>query len=95
MHSNLKIKKKIIGDDYKPFIIAEVGQSHGGSLKKAIRYGGSSIRDYRSIDGTLGNFQSNFKVYNKEGKNIGNDKVVKIVQYGRSTFYCPKIQNND
>ncbi len=38
MHSNLKIKKKIIGDDYKPFIIAEVGQSHGGSLKKAIRY---------------------------------------------------------
>ena len=64
-------------------------------LRKAIRFGGSSIRDYRSIDGTLGNFQSNFKVYNKEGKNIGNDKVVKIVQYGRSTFYCPKIQNND
>ncbi len=38
MHSNLKIKKNIIGDDYKPFIIAEVGQSHSGSLKRAIRY---------------------------------------------------------
>ena len=38
MHSNLKIKKNIIGDDYKPFIIAEVGQSHSGSLKQAIRY---------------------------------------------------------
>ena len=63
-------------------------------LTKAIKYGGSSIRDYRSTDGTLGNFQSNFKVYNKEGTKIGDDKVKKIVQYGRSTFYCPKLQNN-
>ena len=63
-------------------------------LKKAIRFGGSSIRNYRSIDGTLGNFQTNFKVYNKEGKKIRGDKVKKIVQYGRSTFYCPKLQNN-
>ena len=63
-------------------------------LNKAIKYGGSSIRDYRSTDGTLGNFQSNFKVYNKEGKKIGDDEVKKIVQYGRSTFYCPKLQNN-
>ncbi len=62
-------------------------------LKKAIRFGGSSIRDYRSADGTLGNFQLNFKVYNKEGQIIGNDKVLKIVQYGRSTFYCPNIQS--
>ena len=37
MHSNLKIKN-IIGDDYKPLIIAEVGQSHSGSLKLAIKY---------------------------------------------------------
>ena len=29
-----------------------------------------------------------------EGKKIGGDKVKKIVQYGRSTFYCPKLQNN-
>ncbi len=63
-------------------------------LKKAIKFGGSSIRDYRSADGTLGNFQSNFKVYGKEGKKIGNDTVLKIVQYGRSTFYSPKVQNN-
>ena len=63
-------------------------------LNKAIALGGSSIRDYRSADGTLGNFQSNFKVYGKEGKNIGKDRVKKIKQYGRSTFYSPKIQNN-
>ena len=29
-----------------------------------------------------------------EGRKIGGDKVKKIVQYGRSTFYCPKLQNN-
>jgi len=63
-------------------------------LKKAIRFGGSSIRDYTSADGTLGNFQTNFKVYGREGLNIGKDRVVKIVQYGRSTFYSPKVQNN-
>ena len=63
-------------------------------LRKAIKYGGSSIRDYRSADGTLGSFQSNFRVYNREGKKIRNDTIIKIVQYGRSTFYCPNIQNN-
>ena len=63
-------------------------------LRRAIKFGGSSIRDFRSADGTLGNFQSNFRVYGREGKYIQNDKVLKIVQYGRSTFYCPKIQNN-
>tara|TARA_B100001057_G_scaffold84095_1_gene79914 strand:+ start:12827 stop:13645 length:819 start_codon:yes stop_codon:yes gene_type:complete len=63
-------------------------------LRKAIKSGGSSIRDYRSIDGTLGNFQKNFKVYNKEGKKIGKHTILKIVQYGRSTFYCAEVQNN-
>ena len=62
-------------------------------LRKAIKSGGSSIRDYRSTDGTLGNFQKNFKVYNKEGEKIGKHTILKIFQYGRSTFYCPGIQN--
>ena len=62
-------------------------------LKKAIKFGGSSIRDYKSADGTLGNFQKNFKVYNKEGKKIGKNSILRIIQYGRSTFYCPNIQN--
>ena len=59
---------------------------------KAIKYGGSSLRDYVSTDGTLGNFQNNFKVYNKEGKKNSGKIVKKIVQYGRSTYYCPEIQ---
>ena len=89
-----KISPLILGKDMKISLIMKLINSIRKILKKAIKHGGSSIRDYRSTDGTLGNFQSNFKVYNKEGKKIGGDKVKKIVQYGRSTFYCPKLQNN-
>ena len=89
-----KISPLILGKDLKFSLIMKLIKSIRKILNKAIKFGGSSIRDYRSIDGTLGNFQSNFRVYNKEGKKIGNDKVKKIAQYGRSTFYCPKLQNN-
>ncbi len=89
-----KISPLTLGKNLKISLIMKLIKSTRKILKKAIKFGGSSIRDYRSIDGTLGNFQSNFKVYNQEGKKIGNDKVKKIVQYGRSTFYCPNLQNN-
>ena len=89
-----KISPLIRGKDLKISLVSKLIKSIRKILRKAIKYGGSSIRDYRSIDGTLGNFQSNFKVYNKDDKKIDGDKVIKIVQYGRSTFYCPKIQNN-
>ena len=61
-------------------------------LKKAINSGGSTLRDYVSTDGTFGNFQNNFKVYNREGEKIRGLTIKKIVQYGRSTYYCPLIQ---
>ena len=61
-------------------------------LSKAIKFGGSSLKDYVSTDGTLGNFQNQFKVYNREGKKIGGYAIKRAVQYGRSTFYCSKIQ---
>ncbi len=89
-----KISPLTLGKDLEISLIMKLIKSTRKILMKAIKYGGSSIRDYRSTDGTLGNFQSNFKVYNKEGKKIGDDEVKKIVQYGRSTFYCPKLQNN-
>ena len=90
-----KISPLILGKKLEISRIMKLIKSTRKILKKAIQFGGSSIRDYRSTDGTLGNFQSNFKVYNKEGKKIGKDRVKKIVQYGRSTFYCPKLQNNN
>ena len=89
-----KISPLILGKDMEISLIMKLIKSTRKILKKAIKHGGSSIRDYQSIDGTLGNFQTNFKVYNKEGKKIRGDEVKKIIQYGRSTFYCPKLQNN-
>ena len=61
-------------------------------LLKAIKLGGSTLRNYTSSDGTLGNFQKFFKVYDQEGKKISGKKIKRIVQYGRSTYYCPEIQ---
>ena len=89
-----KISPLSLGKDLQISLIMKLIKSIRKILKKAIKFGGSSIRDYTSADGTLGNFQSNFKVYDREGVKIRNDRVKKIVQYGRSTFYCPKLQNN-
>ena len=65
-------------------------------LKDAVAAGGSSLRDYRRADGALGEFQHTFAVYGREGKPCGAEgrcgTVKRIVQSGRSTFYCPKCQ---
>jgi formamidopyrimidine-DNA glycosylase len=63
-------------------------------LDDAIKAGGSSLRDHRRADGTLGEFQHNFQVYDREGGPCPNcgGKIKRIVQAGRSTFYCPKCQ---
>ena len=61
-------------------------------LKKAINSGGSTLKDFAATDGTLGNFQSNFKVYDREGRKVSGKIVKKIIQYGRSTYFCPFIQ---
>ena len=64
-------------------------------LNDAIAAGGSSLRDHRRADGSLGDFQHNFRVYDREGKPCPRGckgKVKRIVQNGRSTFYCPSCQ---
>jgi formamidopyrimidine-DNA glycosylase len=76
-------------------------------LKDAIAAGGSTLRDHAQATGDPGNFQHHFLVYGREGKPcklpassseaIGHKKsckgtVKRIVQAGRSTFYCPKCQ---
>lgn len=66
-------------------------------LKAAIRAGGSSLRDYRQADGELGYFQHHFAVYDREGEfcpgcNCEKKRtsgIQRIVQGGRSTYYCP------
>ena len=65
-------------------------------LADAIKAGGSSLRDYRHADGRLGRFQHRFKTYNRAGKPCPRTgcggTVRRIVQGGRSTFYCPTCQ---
>lgn len=69
-------------------------------LQKAIAAGGSSLKDYRQADGSLGYFQHAFKVYDREGEPCpscpagGKKKAVihRVVQAGRSTFFCPVCQ---
>ena len=87
-----KISPLTKGKDLNKYQLGTIILSIKKILKKAIRYGGSSINDYVSPDGTLGNFQKNFRVYGKEGRIINGHKIEKIVLYGRSTFFCPGIQ---
>ncbi|QIE45770.1 bifunctional DNA-formamidopyrimidine glycosylase/DNA-(apurinic or apyrimidinic site) lyase [Pseudohalocynthiibacter aestuariivivens] len=65
-------------------------------LRDAIAAGGSSLRDFRQADGELGYFQHRFDVYDREGQACRNTDctamIKRIVQSGRSSFYCPKCQ---
>ena len=65
-------------------------------LQAAIAAGGSSLRDYVGASGELGYFQHNFSVYDREGAPCPtcdcDGAIQRIVQSGRSTFYCPRRQ---
>ena len=89
-----KISPFILGNLLNVHMIERLIKSMRKILKKAILSGGATLRDYVSTDGTLGNFQTKFKVYNKEGENISRFKIRRIKQYGRSTFFCPGLQKS-
>lgn len=64
-------------------------------LQKAIKAGGSTLRDHRQANGELGYFQHSFSVYDREGLpcSVCKTKPIKrIVQGGRATFYCSQCQ---
>ena len=62
-------------------------------LAEAIEAGGSTLRDFSSPDGELGYFSKSFAVYDREGQPCDCGGTVKrMVQGGRSTFYCSKCQ---
>lgn len=69
------------------------------TLMDAINAGGSSMRDYVHADGSTGYFQMSWQVYDREGELCINCKkqhrqsiILRIVQGGRSTFFCPVCQ---
>jgi formamidopyrimidine-DNA glycosylase len=76
-------------------LVPEIKQT----LTEAIAAGGSSLRDYVQPSGELGYFQHAWKVYGREGEPCehcpskpGCPGIKRVVQSGRSTFYCPRTQ---
>ena len=65
-------------------------------LADAVKAGGSTLRDYKQADGSLGRFQHHFAVYGREGQPClrpgCRGRVRRKTQGGRSTFYCPACQ---
>jgi len=63
-------------------------------IAEAINAGGSSLRDFAHTDGDLGYFQHSFDVYGREGEDcaVCTSPIKRIVQSGRSSFYCGTCQ---
>jgi formamidopyrimidine-DNA glycosylase len=77
-------------------VLAGLPQAIKDVLKDALEAGGSSLRDHRQIDGSLGYFQHSFRVYDREGAACPTPgckgTIARVVQSGRSTFYCAACQ---
>jgi formamidopyrimidine-DNA glycosylase len=87
--------KRLAGSISRPRIDRLAGEIVA-TLNDAIAAGGSSLRDYRQTDGELGYFQHSFRVYDRNGDPCPatgcGGTVRRIVQSGRSTFYCTECQ---
>ena len=80
----------------KPAEIRRLVEAAKQVLGEAIVAGGSTLRDFRAADGELGYFQHNFRVYGREDAPCPTPGcrgiIRRIVQGGRSTFFCPVCQ---
>ncbi len=89
--SPMCVSKEISVDDISQLVVVirEV-------LRDAIAAGGSSLKDFRQANGELGYFQHTFDVYGREGQPCKRESCVgnvqRVVQSGRSSFYCDQCQ---
>lgn len=78
--------------------VKRLAEAIRGVIAEAIAAGGSSLRDYVRANGELGYFQHAFAVYGREGEACPRPRcagtVERIVQSGRSTFFCPRCQRS-
>jgi len=90
------ISPKRLAKSVSPARIAPLVREIKAVLREAIAAGGSSLRDHRRTDGEMGYFQKTFFVYDREAEPCHakgcKGKIKRIVQAGRSTFYCPACQ---
>jgi formamidopyrimidine-DNA glycosylase len=73
---------------------AALAQAIRNVLKKAIKFGGSTLRNFHNENGASGAFQNEFKVYDRKNKPCPSCKtpIKRLAQSARSTFYCPNCQ---
>lgn len=64
-------------------------------LKTSIRLGGSTLKDYRKVDGSAGGFQNTWQVYAGQNKHCGicRSPILQLKMSGRATYYCENCQN--
>lgn len=89
-----KISPARIANSLSDIEIKELINSIKKIITKAIELGGSSISDYVKTSGDLGNFQNSFKVYGRIGEKclLCKRNIQKMVQNGRSSFFCKTCQ---
>ena len=66
-------------------------------LTEAIAAGGATLRDHQRVSGESGAFQQHFTVYGREGEPCERcgHPIQRMVQSGRSTFFCPVCQGEE
>ena len=75
----------------------EVAELHGAIrqvLSEALAASGTSLKDYRAVNGQSGKYQDRLRVYDREGQPCRRceGKICRLSQAGRSTYYCPGCQ---
>ena len=91
-----KVKPVREAKNLKDFEVKKILKVTKKILKKSIKLGGSSIKDFSSSDGKKGSFQGSFNVYGKKSEICSNkncaNKIIRSIISNRSTFYCSKCQ---
>jgi formamidopyrimidine-DNA glycosylase len=74
---------------------ARLSRAIKGTLRAAIRAGGSSLRDFVGSDGNRGYFQHRYRVYDRAAKPCRRCRqpIRRIVQGQRATYFCPRCQS--
>jgi len=82
------------GRDLEPDEVKRLHRTVRGVLREAIQQAGTSFQNYRAVNGRSGEFQSSLDVYGRDGEpcRTCGATIERIVQAGRSTFYCPSCQ---
>ena len=91
-----KVLPKRKSSSLKSFEISKIISNTKKILKKSIRFGGSSIRDFKNMQGRSGKFQQEFEIYGKFDQNCSNTNckgIIKLVKISnRATYYCNQCQ---